>query len=332
MTARAWGIWTRGKLDVLRRYLDAFTTTTKNKSTERLYIDVFAGRDENKDRQTDEPLDGSARIALSISDPPFTRLRFFETERNAAVLDAALRPDFPDRDFEVQGGDSNELVPIELRRLRDIDWAPTFAFIDPNGMEAQWRTLIALAEFKKHRRWKVELFYLFSPPMFQRLLRVDGEVRPQDQAAISAVFGTEDWQHIYRARLDGSLEPSEAGDQYLNFMRWRMESVLGYRWAHPLEVRNEAGHIIYYMIFATDHPVGHEIMSTVYAKAAEEFPLMREEARRRRRAEQQEPSTLFDAEQLLALEDPVRPGERFYDYEPPTTPWFVADEPDGQET
>ncbi len=330
MAGRAWGIWTKGKLDVLRQYLDAFTTTTKNKATETIYLDTFAGEAENKDRLTDEPLDGSARIALSVSDPPFTRLRFFETDRNAATLEAVLRRDFPLRDLEVRGGDSNELVPIELGRLKHLNWAPTFAFIDPNGMEAEWRTLVALAEFKKGRKWKAELFYLFSPPMFQRLLRVDGsEVRPQDRDVISAVFGTADWEHIYQARLNDEIEPAQARDEYLNLMRWRMESVLGYEWTHPLEVRNEVGRVIYYMIFATDHPVGHEIMSKVYAAAAAEFPAMREAARRLRRAIQDEPASLFDAEQLLALDAPIQPGEQFYEHESPSTPWFIVDGSDG---
>ncbi len=331
MAGRAWGIWTKGKLDVLRRYLDAFTTTTKNKATETIYFDAFAGEADNRDRLTDEPLDGSARIALSIGDPPFTRLRFFETVTNAASLEAVLRRDFPDRDFEVRGGDSNELVPTELRLLKHLSWAPTFAFIDPNGMEAEWRTLVALADFKKGRKWKAELFYLFSPPMFQRLLRVDGsDVRPQDRDAISAVFGSADWEHIYRARLNDEIEPAQARDEYLNLMRWRMESVLGYEWTHPLEVRNEVGHVIYYMIFATDHPVGHEIMSKVYEAAAAEFPAMREEARRLRRAIQDEPASLFDAEQLLALDAPIQPGEQFYEHEPPWIPRFIANAPEGE--
>ena len=72
---RAWGYWTTGKLDVLRAYLDAFTTASSS-SQERIYIDAFAGEVENSDRLTGEQIEGSARVALSIDSPPFTRLRF----------------------------------------------------------------------------------------------------------------------------------------------------------------------------------------------------------------------------------------------------------------
>ncbi len=323
MANRTWGIWTKGKLDVLQSYLNAFTTASK-RLPERIYIDAFAGTAENRDRVTGEPIAGSARIALSTGSPPFTRLRFFETPKIAPKLEEVLRKEFPDRDFEVIEGDSNLEIPKVLRELDEWVWAPTFAFIDPNGMEAKWQTLEALAAFRKNEKTKAELFYLFSPPMFQRLLRIDGsQVRTQDWEAISAVFGTDDWRGIYQARLDGEIEPSKAREEYLNLMRWRMEKVLGYRWTHPLEVRNEAGHVIYYMIFTTDHPVGTKIMSNIYASAAAKSPKMRAEARRRRREIAKEKSgemALFDDMTLQELQEPAKEGERFYEHEPPWEP------------
>ena len=40
--ARYWGFWTRGKLDLLRRYLDAFTTACKSQD-EIIYLDSSVG-------------------------------------------------------------------------------------------------------------------------------------------------------------------------------------------------------------------------------------------------------------------------------------------------
>ncbi len=74
IAVRFWGYWTRGKLDILQRYLDAFTTATKNKAPKTIYIDAFAGDPENRDRLTGEPIEGSATLALSVTDPPFTHL------------------------------------------------------------------------------------------------------------------------------------------------------------------------------------------------------------------------------------------------------------------
>lgn len=265
---------------------------------------------------------------MSTEDPPFTRLHFFEKPEHAPRLEAALRPDFPGRQFTVHGGDCNVLIPEVLATLRDISWAPTFAFVDPNGMEAAWTTLAALADFRRGQKTKAELWLLFAAPMFARVLRVDGaEVRLEDAAAIDRMYGTTDWRHIYHARLDRDIEPGDAREHYLNLMRWRLETVLGYQWTHPLEVRNEQGGPIYYMVFATDHDVGTKIMSDLYARAAADFPAMREAARRLRRRREQEAHGVISlfGEDDAALDSPPKPGERFYEHEPPLMPWFLEE-------
>jgi three-Cys-motif partner protein len=148
--ARSWGFWTRYKLELLQRYLDAFTTTTKKLSTKRVLPAHLGGEPENVDRDTLLPIDGSARIALNTDNPPFTHLRFFELEPNATKLRQALSREFPGRDWLVYSGDSNDTIHQALADLRaaDAGWAPTFAFIDPNGPHYTWNTLQVLAAHK----------------------------------------------------------------------------------------------------------------------------------------------------------------------------------------
>ncbi|HXN59496.1 MAG TPA: three-Cys-motif partner protein TcmP [Acidimicrobiales bacterium] len=90
---RSWGFWTSYKLDLLQRYLEAFTTAAK-RSPEIVYLDLFAGEPENIDRMTKLPIDGSPRIALGVTDPPFTRLLFFELGPNVTRLREALEMNF----------------------------------------------------------------------------------------------------------------------------------------------------------------------------------------------------------------------------------------------
>lgn len=322
---RTWGFWTKGKLDVLRRYLDAFTTASK-KANERIYLDAFAGEPTNKDRLTGEEIKGSARIALSIDDPPFTRVRLFETEEKARRLAEALDAAYSGRDLKVYGGDCNERIPEALAELSWVRSAPTFAFIDPTGTQAEWRSLVALAGFRPEHLTKTELFLLFAAPMFTRLLPVDGgEVRPQDFARITAIFGRDDWHRIYEARLAGTITPGQARDEYLNLMRWRLENELGYQWTQPLEVCNTSGAPIYHMVFATDHKAGYRIMSHLYAQAAEEFPAMRAQALRLKKQKEDEErgvQSLFGEEDEL-LHAALAPDERLYVHEPPTRPWWL---------
>ena len=149
--ARMWSFWTKGKLDVLRRYLDAYTTATKSVS-ERIYLDAFAGELDNEERLTGEQIESSASIALLIGNPPFTRVRLFEREGKAKQLASSLHAQFPGRDLKVYGGDCNERIPEALAELKEVRWAPTFAFIDPNGTEAEWKSLVSLAGFREAHR------------------------------------------------------------------------------------------------------------------------------------------------------------------------------------
>lgn len=325
--ARYWGFWTRGKLDLLRQYLDAFTTASKSQQ-EIIYLDLFGGQPQNRERLTEEDFDGSARIALAVDDASFSRLRLFELEPFASGLQAALEADFPGRDFEVVPGDCNDTIAPALASLGSVNWAPTFAFVDPNGPDIHWSTLETLSKFKKQGRTKTEIWLLLAAGMFIRTLRKDGRVRAADAEKLDRMYGTGQWRAIYQARVIGDLEPADAREEYVNLMRWRLQEVLGYRWTHPLEIFNERGGSIYHMIFATDHEVGNRIMTDLYNTAANEFPAMRQAARERRARLAEEAAgvqSLFDPE--IVASTPVSERERLYEYTPPSVPYGVSDQP-----
>ena len=83
---REWQYWTRNKLSILAGYLPAFNVASSKRSPERLYIDLMAGEPLNRDKETGEEFDGSARLALSCS-PPFTRIALCEMPQKAAALE-----------------------------------------------------------------------------------------------------------------------------------------------------------------------------------------------------------------------------------------------------
>jgi three-Cys-motif partner protein len=318
---RAWGYWTRGKLDILRRYLDAFTTASKSAS-ERIYFDLFAGQPNNLERTTGAPMDGSARIALHADHPPFTRLRFFEMAPHAALLRSQISAEFPGRDAVVYEGDCNKRIHRALSDLSPWWWAPTFAFIDPNGPHFRWATLAALAGFKQPGRSKVELWILFPAGLSARMLPVDGGVHDRDAMLLTAMYGTDRWRDIYQGRLDNLLDGRQAREHYVNLMRWRIEKELGYRFSAALDILNEHGSSIYHMIFATDSDAGERIMMDLYRKAAVEFPRMRREARERRRQQAEDSLGIMRLPGLGDdLEADVIRGERFYEHVVVVEPW-----------
>lgn len=315
---RPWGYWTRLKLAILRDYLPAFLRASSGKATEFVYLDAFAGEGNGIDRLTGEEFNGSARIALEATEASgFTRLRYFERATKAKELGDKLRAEYPDRDIEVYGGDCNAEIPKALAELEDVKWAPTFAFIDPDGMEFAWRTLEHLADHKRGYRtsdspkpeYKVELWLLFPTQGLIRTLALDeSRLRPNDEERATRLYGTEDWRSIYDRRVSGVLRAAEAREEYVNLLRWRLGNDLGYAKTHAFELKNTRGGTVYHMVFATDNKAGDQIMADLYAKTAKLAPAMQQEARDR--AKGQGSFDLGDVEFDVAG----------YEYEPPREP------------
>lgn len=320
--ARSWGYWTRAKLAVLNDYLPAFLQASSGRATEFVYLDAFAGEGRGVDRLTGEEFNGSARIALAAESPNgvarFTRLRYFEQASKARELEERFQTEYPNRDIRVYGGDCNTEIPKALKDLQSLRWAPTFAFIDPDGMEFQWQTLERLANHKRGYRatsspkpeYKVEMWLLFPTSGIVRTLALDaGKLRPEDEWRATELFGTDAWRAIYDKRVAGKLSGPEAREEYVNLMRWRLSEDLGYTRTHPLELKNTKGGTIYHMVFATDNAAGDAIMADLYAKTAKVIPEMRQEARDRKTGQ----ATL----DLGATFDTREAG---YEYAPPWQP------------
>jgi three-Cys-motif partner protein len=317
---RSWGYWTEGKLDILAKYLDRFTTTTKYKAKARVYLDAFAGEGHGISRTTRTQFEGSARIGLKVSDPPFDRCYFFELGEKAAELERELTRDFPGRYLRVAPGDCNETIPQVLDELRrdDLGWAPTFAFLDPDGMELRWETIEGLALHKRLRqppsKTKVELWLLFPSGGLLRNLALDEQrLLPGHIAKATSLFGSDVWNRVYEARRAWQIDGQEARERYVNLYRWKLERDLGYRRTHPIEVKDNRGRPIYHLIFASDSEAGDRIMSHLYGEALTRWPQMREQARRR--------SPEGEQLALLGEQDSAATFRtKAYTYEPPLEP------------
>ena len=83
------GPWTREKLGILRRYLDAYTTALKDMPFRLIYVNAFAGSGAWRSDigYTAEDYDdfeeihkGSAKLALEVIDKPFDQLVFIEKD------------------------------------------------------------------------------------------------------------------------------------------------------------------------------------------------------------------------------------------------------------
>ena len=83
------GPWTEEKLDILKKYLYAYTTALKNQPFRLIYIDAFAGTGEveltSADEGKKEFIEGSARIAVDVDDKPFDEYIFIEKDQDRCI-------------------------------------------------------------------------------------------------------------------------------------------------------------------------------------------------------------------------------------------------------
>jgi three-Cys-motif partner protein len=279
------GDWTTAKLDVLAKYLKSYTTALKDQpSKERPfrkgYIDAFAGTGYRNARNEEaleegthllfptlaeqEPqalLDGSARLALK-TDPRFDRYVFIDRSAERCSQLEALRSEFPRLadDIQILHGDAN----AEIQGLCGKDWRSHRAvlFLDPYGMQVEWRTIEAVA-----RTEAIDLWLLFPLGIgVNRLLTRSGQIPEAWRHRLDLLLGTEDWyEEFYRVdslpNLFGAEDrvvkaTTETIGRYFND---RLRSVFPAVAENPRVLRNSANSPLYLLCFAAGNRKGAPI-------------------------------------------------------------------------
>ncbi len=267
------GEWTRIKLEVVRRYLEAYQTALKNQPFNTIYIDAFAGTGYYLPRQDAKHVatllpqlvepeviqlrDGSVRNALKV-DPRFQKYIFIEyDERKAAALEG-LKTEFPDRaaDITIVTQDANTYLQ---RLCNQADWHRYRAvlFLDPFGMQVSWETLMAIANTQAMDMW---LLFPLGVAV-NRMLTRDGEIPLAWQTRLDQMFGTHDWhQAFYREspqqslfdeapRVEKVATLEAIGTYFVERLRTIFPAV-----AQPRPLFNSTNNPLYLLCFAVGNP------------------------------------------------------------------------------
>ena len=190
------GQWTLDKLDILEKYLDAYTTALKNQPFRLMYIDAFAGTGEislrNQDEDAREFIEGSARRALRITDKPFDRLVFVEKDPQRYARLDSLREENRGRDICTENADANSY----LRNLQENwrSWRGVL-FLDPFATEVEWATIENIASFNALDTW-----ILFPLRALSRIMpnsKNPDDISKKWAEKLTRVFGDESWRQLY---------------------------------------------------------------------------------------------------------------------------------------
>jgi three-Cys-motif partner protein len=271
------GSWTEKKLEILKKYLEAYNKALKNQPFKRVYIDAFAGTGYRQKRkkqynikgffeelEQDESkkfLKGSAKLALEAK-PSFHRYIFIESDKNKINELERLRKEHPEKAKEIKivRSDANEFIQ---NYCNDEDWASTRAvlFLDPFATEVEWETIKAIAQTKC-----IDVWILFPVMAVNRLLAKDPQKISYE--CLNRIFGTQDWfEHFYKTRtLDDIFGKSEdliikacdfngIGD----FYRSKLKIIFSGVAEKPKVFYNSRGSALFQLFFAAGNAKGSPI-------------------------------------------------------------------------
>lgn len=268
------GEWTQQKLAILQKYLMAYITALKNQPFSLIYIDAFAGtgristKDEIKNglfinflKDKQEYLEGSARIALQV-EPTFNKYIFIEKKHRYCIDLTRLKNEFPTRNIEIYPEEAN----ICLEKLcYNIKWVKNrvVLFLDPYGMQVEWKTIKAIAKTKA-----IDLWYLFPLGVgVNRLLKTDGNIDQKHKDKLNRIFGEENWYEVFYKRSKEILlfEDCETVskiatfDSIAKYIIMRLKTIFPGVAENPLLLYNSRNNPIYLFCFAAANPKGAKI-------------------------------------------------------------------------
>ncbi len=248
--ARVAQSWTEEKLIILDSYLHAFAAATK--SAGGWYsLDLFAGPGLNWSEIRNAPRDSSPIIALKASAPEAIKVVAAESYPKSFEALSARTARFGDR-VRLFNGDANAVIGDMLAPIPKK--APTFAFLDPEGSELDWRTIEAVADHKRgHSQTKIEQLILFPTETgFMRLT-------PDYPDKVTRIFGHEDWRPIFERRQSCQITADQARTEYVGLYGDGLRG-LGYTTVLDRQITKSNGQPMYFLIFASHHRAGEKIM------------------------------------------------------------------------
>jgi three-Cys-motif partner protein len=278
------GDWTDTKLDVLKEYLAAYTKALKDKPTpaqpfRKAYIDAFAGTGSRAARESGAPdtllfpdlnepapqklLDGSAKLALQV-EPRFDKYIFIERSAGRCQQLESLKHEFPDLsdDIDVQQGEANEVIQKLCRPLDAWKSRRAVLFLDPYGMQVEWKTIEAVAATKA-----IDLWLLVPLGMgMNRLATKSGKLPESWRQRMNAFLGTADWyDEFYKVETrptlfgDQQVQVKASMDVMARYFNNRLKTVFVGVVDEPGVLWNSANNPLYLLCFAVGNERGKDI-------------------------------------------------------------------------
>lgn len=270
------GDWTKIKIEILVEYAKAYLSIMKSrKFFKLLYFDGFAGSGfiiKNKKEKIDITV-GAARRIIEISEPrPFDTYYFVEKDpKNFSLLEKNTKEAFPKKAIHTICEDCNKKIIDLSNYLRNPvnKNVRTLAYIDPCGMQVEWRSIESL------RGLPIDMWILVPTGLgVNRLLKKNGSISDAWLEKLEIFLGLEreeiekkfykktptlfeDITHIEKEK--------DAIEKSAKIYQNRLKEVFDYV-SKPYELKNSSNSIMYHLFLTSNNIYAEKIGSEIVKK------------------------------------------------------------------
>jgi three-Cys-motif partner protein len=245
---------TRAKHVILKRYLSAWFPILSKYSGRIIYLDGFAGPGIYKGGEDGSPVIALQTASEHLLKAHFNEIMFFFIEKEkdrASMLKSVLEKRFPNLPSNIKYKVYDAEFAPTFKQVMDalekqgFNLAPTFAFLDPFGFSGLPMNLIAKLLTCK----KCEVFVTFMAGFVRRF---HDELR---EPALNELFDTDEWKRIHE------IDNSDQKEKFIvSLYERQLRKLGGAEYVKSFGMMSRNNQIIYYLVFATKHLKGLEIM------------------------------------------------------------------------
>ena len=270
------GDWTKIKIEILVEYAKAYLSIMKDRRFfELMYFDGFAGSGFIiKDKKVDvEVTVGAARRIIEISHPrSFDSYYFVEKDsKNFELLEKNTKKAFPEKTIHTVCDDCNKKMIDLANFLRDPknNKVRTLAYIDPCGMQVEWRSIESL------RGLPVDMWILVPTGLgVNRLLKNNGQISDAWLERLKTFLGLtrEDIEKRFYKKTPTLFEDitfiekeKDAISNSAKLYQSRLKEVFEFV-SKPYELRNSSNSIMYHLFLTSNNKTAEKIGSDIVKK------------------------------------------------------------------
>lgn len=260
--------WSEEKYKLVGFYCDIFTTGMKNKWSQLVYIDLFAGAGYAEIQETGKKYMSSSLIAMSV---PIPFSKYILCEQDPAKFDALqsrVNKHFPSLNVELINGDSNAIIDSVRKALPSYGKGNTmlpFCFVDPYSLNLHFKTIETLGSHNLMDFLILQALHMDGNRNLTKYIKEENE-------KIALYLGNEKWRDDFNNQCNqySSNFVRFLADQYLSNMT-KME-YKDMKNMHQIR-SNDKNLPLYYLSFYSKHTRGVEFFQQVEKRVKPQLSL-----------------------------------------------------------